>query len=107
MNKAFPSGAAIAGTLHKSKKIKTANALREHILNSGFNDSGTGKRGQNYNTIPKIYTHFLKKFSQCWRGFQRFLSYNFIFNVILLSQKKSLKTVIFQINQINFTTIER
>ena len=42
MNNAFPSGAAFAVTLLNSKTIKKANALREQILNSGFNDSGTG-----------------------------------------------------------------
>jgi hypothetical protein len=42
MNNAFPSGAAIADMLHNSKKTNKANALREQILKSGFNDSGTG-----------------------------------------------------------------
>jgi hypothetical protein len=42
MNSAFPSGAADAEKLHRSKTIKNANALREQILNRGFNDSGTG-----------------------------------------------------------------
>jgi hypothetical protein len=42
MKSAFPSGPAIAVALHKSKNIKNGNALREHILNRGFNDSGTG-----------------------------------------------------------------
>ncbi len=41
MKRAFPSGAAIAGTLHKSKRIKKAKTLREQILYSGINDSGT------------------------------------------------------------------
>ena len=42
IKRAFPSGAAVAGTLHRSKTIKKANMLREQFLNSGFNDSGTG-----------------------------------------------------------------
>jgi len=42
MKRAFPSGAAVTVILHKSKIIKRENALREHILYNGFNDSGTG-----------------------------------------------------------------
>jgi hypothetical protein len=47
MKSAFPSGAAVAGTLHKSKTIKNEKMLREQILNSGFNDSGTGIKIEN------------------------------------------------------------
>lgn len=42
MNRAFPSGSANAGTWPKSKTITSVNILREHILYSGLNDSGTG-----------------------------------------------------------------
>jgi len=42
LNSAFPSGAAVADVLHKSKIIIKENVLWKHILNNGLNDSGTG-----------------------------------------------------------------
>ena len=98
LNIALPSGAAIAGTLHISKKTKSEQTPRKYLVINGFNDSGTGinlkinfplykKARQNYNTILKIYTHFVKNVSQCWSGFQRFWCYKFNRNVIFLSRE--------------------
>ena len=42
MKRAFPSGAADAEILHKSKKAINGKMLREQILNNGLNNSGTG-----------------------------------------------------------------
>jgi len=84
MNSAFPSGAAVAEILPKSKKKTNANMPREHTLYSGFNNSGTGiklkinfpliKAVAKLQTIAKSCTHFPKNVFQYWRGFQPFFS---------------------------------
>ena len=99
MNRAFPSGAAIAGILHKSKTTKTENALRKLILNNSLNDSGTGinlkidfpyvKAVAKLQTIMKICTHFVKNVFQCQRGFQPFFCYKYICNIFYCHRKVS------------------
>jgi hypothetical protein len=108
MKRAFPSGAAFAEILHKSKRVKKTNMLREQILYSGLINPGTAinlkinfplceKECAKLQTIPKNNTHFLKNVFQCWRRFQAFFCYKFISNsfifrenVILLSEKNTL-----------------
>ena len=77
MNRALPSGAALAETLHNKKAIAKMNALWESLRNIGLNDSGTGIN-------LKINFPYIKAWAKLQHNPENLYTLSLVFNVSIL-----------------------